>query len=190
MKKIVIPTILVAIMWLVFLIFGAKAAVWGIHPRDIHGLKGIFFAPFIHLSWAHILSNSLPILILTIVLSLFYNKIWLLVWFLVSISAGILVWFFGRNAYHAGASITIFGLLGFLMSSGIFRKRFKDIIISLVIGFFYGGALLGIVPTTPGVSWESHLFGFIVGILWAYAFRNVQNDNKSKNDNILPNTKF
>lgn len=194
MKKLTIPVIIVLIMWAIWLIFGNAAITFGIHPRDISSLKGIFFAPFIHASTEHIMSNTLPILILSSVIAFFYNKIWLLVWILISISGGLLVWIFARastggvQTYHVGASLTIFGLLGFLMASGIFRKKIRDFLIALVIGIIYGGALLGILPSDPHISWEAHLFGFISGFFWAYVFRNSGKVNTQKS--VLPDSQI
>ncbi|MBN2662100.1 MAG: rhomboid family intramembrane serine protease [Bacteroidales bacterium] len=110
-----------------------------------------------------------------------------------SLTGGLLVWTFARastggiETYHVGASLTIFGLLGFLIASGIFRKRFRDFIIALIIGIIYGGALWGILPSDPHVSWESHLFGFAAGIFWAYVFRKTGNKTAKT---VLPNTQM
>ncbi len=198
MKKATIPAILVVIMWVVWLIWKEKAITYGIHPRDVSSLKGIIFSPFIHGNLNHILSNTLPILILSIVLAIFYNRIWLSVWFLVSVTGGALVWLFARAStqgfptYHVGASITIFGILGFLLASGIFRKTFRDFFIALIIGILYGGALYGILPTNPHISWEGHLFGLLAGIFWAYVFRktDVKQKKKKKEKYVLSNEKL
>ena len=178
-------------MWIIFLVLEQKAIVYGIHPRDVSSLKGIFFAPFIHASRQHILSNTLPILILSWILAIFYERFWLFAWFLMSISAGALLWIIGRAStldlptYHVGASITIFALIGFFLASGIFRKQFKALLVAIVIGFLYGGALYGILPSNPHVSWEGHLSGFIAGIFWAYVFRNVAETRKAKDKEEL-----
>ena len=103
------PVILVAIMWIVLLLFGDKAHAYGIVPRDLASIRGVIFAPFIHGDINHLLANTLPILIFSIILSFFYKKIWLLVWLLVSVTGGLLVWLMARsNTNHIGASITIF----------------------------------------------------------------------------------
>jgi len=193
MKKLTIPAVLVVIMWLVWLFFGQRAITFGIHPRDISSLKGVFFSPFIHANLGHISSNTLPILILSSVLALFYNRIWLPVWFLVSITGGILVWILARAAtngiptYHVGASLTIFGLLGFLLASGLFRKKIRDFIIAVIIGIIYGGVLYSVFPSDPNISWEAHMYGFIAGIFWAYVFRKV---SVRKKEEVLPDKKI
>jgi hypothetical protein len=35
----------------------------------------------------------------------------------------------------------------------------------------YGGMFMGVLPNQPGVSWESHLYGGLVGIFVAYYFK-------------------
>jgi membrane associated rhomboid family serine protease len=113
-------------------------------------------------------------LILSTVLFLFYRNIAFRVLLLSAIMGGILVWIFGRTAFHIGASGVIFSLVGFLIASGIFRKRIKALLIAIAIFFFYGGIVWGILPTQPGVSWESHMFGFLSGIGLAYIFRDSE----------------
>jgi len=186
MKKLNFAIIILVIMWAVFLIFGKKAIPFGIHPRDISSLKGILFAPFIHANWQHIIANSLAIFLLTFFMSLFYERIAVFSWFAISITAGIILWIIGRNAYHIGASITIFGLIGFLITSGLFRKNLKAFLLAVLVGILFGGALIGILPGNTNISWEGHLSGLISGILWAYFLRNVEaKRNTNKN---LPET--
>jgi membrane associated rhomboid family serine protease len=171
-------------MWFVYLSFGQHALNYGIIPRHTEGLKGIIFSPFIHANFGHIAANSLPFLILTWVMALFYRRIWLLAFALIVITGGLGVWLFGRSAVHIGASLAIFGVFGFLVASGFFRKQFKAVIIAIVIGVLYGGILVGILPTNPYISWEGHLFGFLAGIFWAYLFKNVKEE---KEEHVLPN---
>jgi len=164
-----------AVMWLVFLadfIFPGEFTNFGILPRTFRGLFGIILAPFLHAGLWHIVSNTLPILVLTFVLSAFYEKIAVKVWALSALIGGALVWLISwRNAIHVGMSGVIFSLLGFLLASGIFRKSLKSIIIGIIIFLLYGGALWGVIPSNPYVSWEGHLFGLLTGIFLAYIFR-------------------
>ncbi len=173
--KIIGATAVVGIMWLVFLadfILPGDFNNMGITPRTVKGLFGIIFAPFLHAGIYHIVSNTIPIFVLTLVLSIFYEKIAIKVWILSAIIGGALVWLISfRNATHVGASGVIFSLIGFLLASGIFRKSFKSIIIGVIIFIFYGGTLWGVLPTNPWISWEGHLFGLIAGVFLAYIFR-------------------
>lgn len=80
-----------------------------------------------------------------------------------------LVWVFGRsNTVHIGASGIIFGLIGFLMFMGIFRREWMALVCSIVIFIFYGGALLSLLFYVPGISWTGHVFGFFTGVLAAW----------------------
>ena len=33
----------------------------------------------------------------------------------------------------------------------------------------YGSMIFGVLPGTPGISWQGHAFGFVAGILAAWA---------------------
>jgi membrane associated rhomboid family serine protease len=85
-----------------------------------------------------------------------------------------LVWLFARPVYHVGASGIIYGLLGFLFFSGIFRRDNRSIAIALLITFLYGGLIWGVLPGARGISWESHLFGGISGIVIAFIFQKAR----------------
>jgi len=176
-NSFIFALMIVAAMWAVFIV-NAVVPIdfnqFGIIPRRVEGIKGILFAPFLHGGMAHIVSNTVPMLMLTTVLFFFYRNIALRVLLLSAIMGGILVWIFGRTAFHIGASGVIFSLVGFLIASGIFRKRIKALLIAIAIFFFYGGIVWGILPTQPGVSWESHMFGFLSGIGLAYIFRDSE----------------
>ena len=145
---------------------------FGILPRNVNGIKGILFSPFLHGGVGHLVSNSIPLLILLTTLFYFYNKVAVRVLILSILIGGALVWIFGRSAsHHIGASGVVFSLIGFLVASGIFRKNIKALLLSIFVFFMYGGVIWGVLPTQPGVSWEGHLFGFIAGIALAYLFK-------------------
>ncbi len=178
MKKNVITSLWVTgIIWIIFILnyifFFVDFNQFGIRPRTINGLAGIIFSPFLHLNWGHLISNSIPLLILTFVILQFYNKLYIQVSIFSILVGGFAVWLFGRSGTnHIGASGLIFAYIGFLLFSGIFRKSFKSVLIAVIIIFLYGGALLqGIIPGQKGVSWEGHLFGAAAGALAAWIFR-------------------
>lgn len=183
-SKIITSAILVAFMWGIF-IFNAILPIdlnrLGILPRHISGLWGLLFAPFLHASLMHIVSNSLPVFVLTLALLFFYENISVRVWAFSAVLGGFLTWGLARgNTYHIGASGVIFSLIGFLIASGIFRRSIKSLLIAIVIFFVYGGTIWGVLPTHPWISWESHLFGFITGVFLAYIYRNTQNEVRHK----------
>jgi len=168
---------IVASFWAVFIIsevLRINFNHFGIIPRHLDGIKGILFAPFLHGSLTHLISNTIPMLILTTVLFWMYKNIAFRILILSAIMGGTLVWIFGRQAYHIGASGVIFSLLGFLLASGVFRRKLKALLVALVVFFLYGGIIWGVIPSQPGVSWESHLFGFISGISLAFIFRDSE----------------
>jgi membrane associated rhomboid family serine protease len=169
-----IALMIVASFWAVFIlnaIIGVDFNQFGIVPRNSDGIKGILFAPFLHGSFQHIVSNTFPMLVLSTALLFFYRKIAVRILILSTIMGGLLVWIFGRTAFHIGASGVIFALVGFLIASGIFRKRIKALLVAIAIFLLYGGIVWGVLPSEPGVSWESHMFGFLSGIVLAYVFR-------------------
>jgi len=174
--SMIIPGILITLMWLVKLTelaFGTDFYSYGIYPLATNGLRGIIFSPFIHADFKHLLNNSLPLFFLSVALFYFYSAVSVRVFILNYLLTGFLVWLAGREAWHIGASGLIYGLASFLFFSGILRKYFRLIALSLLIVFLYGSMVWGIFPgVNEGVSWESHMLGFISGVLLAIWFRN------------------
>lgn len=165
---------LLAVMWSSEIIDTAlrgRLDAFGVRPRSIEGLGGILFAPFLHGGFPHLIANSLPFLILGGLVMLWGFRQFLAVTVGATLLGGLGVWLVGSaHSVHIGASGVIFGYLGFLLLAGWFDRRFGTILISLVVGLFYGGLVLGVLPNTPGVSWESHLFGFLSGAWMAWLF--------------------
>ena len=181
-KKLVFPISIVAVMWLVKIVEVArnhKYTTLGIFPRDIEGAIGIITAPFIHSDWQHLMSNSLPLLMLMSILMVFYRRVAIPSVLIITVLTGFTVWLFARESYHVGASGVVYGLVAFLAWTGIFRRNLKSIILSLVVLVMYSGYFHGIVPNKEGVSWESHLFGGLVGIFTAFLFKNVKEDDEA-----------
>jgi membrane associated rhomboid family serine protease len=143
----------------------------GTIPRYVPGLKGIILGPFVHGSLQHYFSNIIPLCIFTYLLLQYGLKRYLQVTLWIMITSGLLVWLFARPATHIGVSGVVYGYFGYLVLAGFLSGKFKLIIISVLVAFFYGGLIFGILPSSSFVSWESHLFGFIAGLvaakLWA-----------------------
>lgn len=170
-----IPLALVVIMWGVFAtewILGTDFNYLGILPRKISGLSGVLLAPFLHGDIGHLTSNTFPFLFLLTGVFYFYRKIAWPVLFTSWIITGVWVWIGARSSYHIGASGVVYALIFFLFFSGVFRKEVRAIAISLIVAFLYGSAVWGVLPVQDGVSWESHLFGAIVGTITAFYYRN------------------
>ncbi|NES82649.1 MAG: rhomboid family intramembrane serine protease [Moorea sp. SIO1G6] len=162
----------VALMWIVELvdifIFGRKLDLYGIIPRNPIGLRGILFAPFLHGGFSHLISNTIPFLVLGWFVMLQETSDFFVVTTITMLVGGLGVWLLGApNSVHIGASVLIFGYLGFLLFRGFFERNLPSIFLSILVGFLYGGLVWGVLPSQPHVSWQGHLFGFIGGILAA-----------------------
>ncbi len=167
-SSIIVPARLVFLMWAVYFIettFMINLSVYGILPRTLDGLVGIVMAPLLHGSVAHLVSNTMPLLIFGTMLYMFYDRIASRVFLQCYFVTGALVWLFARPAYHIGASGLIYGLASFLIFFGFLRKDFKSLLISIIIMIFYGSLFYGLLPTQMHVSFESHLMGGIVGFV-------------------------
>ena len=171
----IIPGIFIFLMWLskiTELIFETDLSQLGIHPLSADGLYGIILSPFIHADFRHLINNSLPLFLLSAALFFFYSEVALQVFLFSWILSGLFVWFAGRSAWHIGASGMVYGLASFLFFSGIIRKYFRLVALSLLIVFLYGSMVWGIFPGLyENVSWESHMLGFFAGIALAIAYR-------------------
>lgn len=162
------------ILWLIQIanaLFGLEIVRFGVYPREILGLRGILFMPLIHGSFAHIFSNTLPLLILGTAMLLGYPRSSKYVFPIVYFGVGLMVWLFGRDSFHVGASGINFGLFTFVFVIGALRWDKRAIALSCLVFFMYGGMIWGIFPTEPGVSFESHFFGAAIGVLCAIIFR-------------------
>lgn len=167
------------VMWVVFLLQQSSAfnfSVFGILPREPKGLLGIITSVFIHGDLGHIASNSIPLLVLGMMLFYFYKKIAKAAFIWIWLISGIWLWIGGRNnmdypVYHIGASTLIYGLATFLFFSGVFRKHLRLMVVSALVVFLYGSIMWGIFPFKTEISWEGHLFGAIAGILVAFNYR-------------------
>jgi membrane associated rhomboid family serine protease len=173
--NLIIPGIFVFFLWMVKItevLFNIDLSGFGIYPLAARGLPGIIFSPFIHADFGHLFNNSLPLFFLGVALFYFYSEVAIRVFIWTYLITGLLVWIAGRDAWHIGASGLVYGLASFLFFSGIIRRHFRLIALSLLIVFLYGSMVWGIFPGTyKNVSWESHMVGFFAGVLLAVLFR-------------------
>lgn len=151
----------------------ANYAFLGVLPRTLRGSIGIVTAPLIHGDLIHLMSNTIPLVMLGFILFYFYSKFAIEVFIWIYLISGFWTWLIARNSYHIGASGVVYGMAAFLFFSGIFRRNRPLMTISAVILFLYGGFLYGIFPgmVESDVSWESHFTGALAGTLLAFLFR-------------------
>ena len=142
----------------------------GINPRKFEGLRGILFSPFIHGDTKHLFNNSIPLLVLSAALFYFYRSIRWKVLIYGLLFTGFLTWLIGRPSLHIGASGVIYMLTAFLMFRGIISKQYQLTALSFGVIFLYGSFIWYIFPTDPKISWEGHLSGFMVGVVFAFIF--------------------
>ncbi|VAW34269.1 GlpG protein (membrane protein of glp regulon) [hydrothermal vent metagenome] len=175
-QAVKIALIFIGLVWFVFLVDLILPFVslnhYGIYPRQIKGLPGIVSTIFLHGSFSHIISNTLPLLVTITALFGNYPKTAKRVLVYATLLTGFLVWSFARFANHIGASGLLYALLAYIFISGFIKKDVQSIGISLVIAFLYGSLIFGIIPDKQHVSWESHLFGLISGVFLAWLYRN------------------
>ena len=169
------PMLFIVMLWIIHTISfvtGTRLGFLGVLPREWSGVVGIVTAPMIHGEWQHLISNTVPLALLTAVVFLFFRRVAVKVFLLIYLLSGIGVWLFARPyTHHIGASGVVYGLIAFVFWSGVFRRNLRSIVLSLVILVLYSGYFPGIVPGEEGVSWESHLYGAITGILVAWIFK-------------------
>lgn len=180
-----VPLILVGILWIVHIIkitTSIPIGYYGIFPREVSGLRGIVFAPMIHGDFQHLISNSVPMLVLTTIISYFYRKVAVPSFVLIYVLTGFAVWMFARRSYHIGASGVVYGLVSFVFWSGVFRRNLRSIVLALIVTILYSGYFAGILPTKEGISWESHLFGAIAGLMVAFLLKGIVEDDDIKRD--------
>lgn len=152
---------------------------YGLVPRDMGGLIGIIAMPFLHGDFGHLMGNTVPLAVTLFLLAGSRADSGAIV-VLITLLGGLGLWLFGRTALHIGASGLVFGLIAFHIFAGIFEKRLRSIIITLIVGVTYAGVLFkGVIPGQQGVSWDGHLFGAIAGGLVALVTSKLLQDNQS-----------
>ncbi len=170
----VVPTIYVVAIWVFYWIeiqYDFNFNKFGVYPRTLSGFKGVFFTHFIHSNTNHLFNNSVPLFVLLSSLFYFYKDIAYKVLLFGGFLTGFLTWCIARESYHIGASGIVYLLFSFVFFSGIIRKHFRLVAISLIIIFLYGSMIWYVLPIKEGMSWEGHLSGFLVGLILAITYR-------------------
>lgn len=159
----------VVLIWAVHLVnllfFGGALNFFGIHPLDTSSLWGILSSPLLHANFSHLISNTVPGAIFAFFIGVSGHRVFWEVTALVVVVGGVGVWLFGGiGTNHIGASGLVYGWLGYLLIRGVFNRSFSQILLGVVLGFVYSGLVWGLLPGTPGVSWQAHLFGALGGV--------------------------
>ena len=173
--SMLIPLVFIILLWLIMFMesqLDVSFYYLGIYPLEARGLPGIITSPFIHNDYEHLFNNTIPLFVLGTAVFYFYSDIafkisgwsWLL--------TGLLVWIAGRESWHIGASGLVYSLASFLFFSGIIRKYFRLMALSLLIVFLYGSMVWGMFPLIDiHISWESHMLGAGAGLILAVLYR-------------------
>lgn len=165
----------IVLLWLIEIIdqllFRQSLDNFGVHPRSLIGLWGILWAPFLHRGFQHLIANTGPILVLgTIIMISRSVRDFFITSLIVILVGGFGTWLIGpADSVHLGASGLIFGYFGFLLISAYFERSCRSIAIALVVLLLYSGIIWGVLPQGNGISWQTHLFGFVGGWIAAYA---------------------
>src|SRR6478672_5614487 len=161
----------VVVLWVLEIVDTASGHAldpYGIQPRSEEGLVGIAAAPLLHFGFDHLVSNTVPVAVLGFLTLATGIARGLLATAVIWVVGGLGVWLFAQpGSNHAGASVLIFGWIVFLVVRGFLNRRTVEIFIGVAVFLLYSGALLGVLPGQPGVSWQGHLFGAIGGFIAA-----------------------
>lgn len=171
-----IPILYVVLIWIIYWIeinFDYNFNNFGVFPRTLDGFRGVFLTHFIHSNPSHLFNNSVPLFVLLSSLFYFYRDLAYKVLLFGGFLTGFLTWIIARESYHIGASGIVYLLFSFVFFSGIIRKHFRLIALSLIVIFLYGSMIWYVLPIKSGMSWEGHLSGFLVGLIFAIIYRKI-----------------
>jgi membrane associated rhomboid family serine protease len=162
---------LLAVMWLAEIVdtlANNSLDQYGIEPRSAEGLAGIAFSPFLHAGFGHLISNSIPLLVMGLGIALAGAARVVSVTIVVALVAGLGTWLTAPAGTDTiGASGIVFGYATYLMTRFFFSRRILDLVLGVVVLAVWGTSLLASLSPTPGVSWQAHLFGAVGGVLAA-----------------------
>jgi membrane associated rhomboid family serine protease len=167
-----IMLVMLAGMWILELLdqlSGNQLDQLGIHAREIDGMPEILTAPFLHAGWDHLISNSLPFLVLGFLVLLSGLARWLVASLIIIVISGLTAWFLTpANTIILGASGLIFGWMTYLLARGLWSRRLAQVVIAVLVLLVYGGLIWGVFPSGAGISWQAHLGGAVAGVLAAW----------------------
>lgn len=173
--RIVAPLVFISILWIIqlinYIVFHQSLYTLGVYPRTSSGLLGIFFAPFLHGSFDHLIGNSFMLLLLSWIICFYDIKTWIKSMLFGAIVGGLITWLIGATSFHIGASILVFSLWGTILGIAIFHKKPFFILASLILMATYGMSMFyGLIPQAH-ISFAGHLGGLISGFACAKYLR-------------------
>jgi membrane associated rhomboid family serine protease len=164
--------VMLAGMWILELLdqlSGHQLDQLGIHAREVDGMPEILTAPFLHAGWDHLMSNSLPFLVLGFLVLLSGVARWVVSSLIIIVISGMTAWLLTPiHTIILGASGLIFGWLTYLLARGLWSRRPAQVVIAVLVLLVYGGLIWGVFPGTAGISWQAHLGGAVGGVLAAW----------------------
>jgi membrane associated rhomboid family serine protease len=160
-----------AVMWVVEVadqVLDGRLDAYGIEPREVDGLDGVVFAPFLHGGFDHLIGNTIPFLLLGFAIAIGGLVRVAIVTLIVAVVGGLGTWLIApANTVHIGASGIVFGYASYLVARGAYSRSLGQIALGLVVLAVWGTTLLqGLVPE-DGISWQGHLFGAVGGVVAA-----------------------
>ncbi len=168
------PLMLVAVMWALELLDALLRSTLdrhGIEPRELDGLPGVIFAPFLHHGFGHLLANSVPLLALGTLVAFAGRQVFWRTTAAIVLLGGLGTWLIApANTVTIGASGLVLGYLGYLLVAGIRTRHWADLALGLGVLLVYGSLLVGALPwaVPDGISWQAHLCGALAGGLSAW----------------------
>lgn len=179
-NALIVPIGFVFLLWAIKImetISGISLSEYGLEPRTLRGLIGIFTMPLLHSGFSHLASNTLASFILLFGLYIFYKEFATKLFLLFYLFSGIAAWIIGRSgSIHIGASGLVYALAWFHILSGIIKRNKPQSAFGLIVIFLYGGVIWGIFPdfqSSPRISWQGHLGGAITGFVFAFYYKRI-----------------
>ena len=165
----------VVLLWVLYfidlLIPGFSFVGLGIFPRRLDGLYGLVTSPFIHANLGHLISNTIPLLLLPAIAKLAVSRRAVYsIMILGGLGSGLGTWLFSTGGVVIGASGIVFAWLGFLCARAYFAPSLLNIGLSIAVFMLYGGAVAALLKALPTISWAAHFWGFVTGVLIARHF--------------------